>query len=128
MLRDSLRTSDVASRYGGEEFAIAFPDCSAVDAARALNTVRTQLDAAITVGGLPKFTVSFGVTECEPGEELATILRRADDALLQAKHEGRDRVVLHDTMGETALAPTGGREGVIPLLENDYEGAFQSMD
>ena len=105
MLRDSLRTSDVASRYGGEEFAIAFPDCSAVDAARALNTVRTQLDAAITVGGLPKFTVSFGVTECEPGEELATILRRADDALLQAKHEGRDRVVLHDTTGETAWRP-----------------------
>jgi diguanylate cyclase (GGDEF)-like protein len=128
VLRDSLRTSDVASRYGGEEFAIAFPDCSAVDAARALNTVRAQLDAAITVGGLPKFTVSFGVTECEPGEELATILRRSDDALLQAKHEGRDRVVVHDTMGETALAPSGGREGVIPLLESDYEGAFESMD
>ena len=128
VLRDSLRTSDVASRYGGEEFAIAFPDCSAVDAARALNTVRTQLDAAITVGGLPKFTVSFGVTECEPGEELATILRRADDALLQAKHEGRDRVVLHDAMGETALAPTGGREGIISFLEDDYEGDFQQVD
>jgi predicted signal transduction protein with EAL and GGDEF domain len=72
--------------------------------------------------------VSFGVTECEPGEELATILRRADDALLQAKHEGRDRVVLHDTMGETAIAPSGGREGVIPLLDGDYEDAFPSMD
>jgi diguanylate cyclase (GGDEF)-like protein len=120
VLRDSLRTSDVASRYGGEEFAIAFPDCSATDATRALNTVRAQLDAAITVGGLPKFTVSFGVTECEPGEELATILRRADDALLQAKREGRDRVVLHDAMGEPAAAPSGGREGVIPLLEGDF--------
>ena len=56
VLRDTLRTSDIASRYGGEEFAIAFPDCSSVDAARALNTVRSQLDAAVTVGGLPKFT------------------------------------------------------------------------
>jgi diguanylate cyclase (GGDEF)-like protein len=121
VLRDSLRTSDVASRYGGEEFAIAFPDCSSIDAARALNTVRTQLDAAITVGGLPKFTVSFGVTECEPGEELAAILRRADDALLQAKREGRDRVVLHDAKGESAAAPSGGREGVIPLLEGDFQ-------
>src|SRR6202789_216475 len=128
VLRDSLRTSDVASRYGGEEFAIAFPDCSAIDATRALNTLRSQLDAAITVGGLPKFTVSFGVTECEPGEELATILSRADDALLQAKHEGRDRVVLHDTMGESAITPSGGREGAVPMLEGEFEGAFESMD
>ena len=70
----------------------------------------------------------FGVTECEPGEELATILRRADDALLQAKHEGRDRVVLHDATGEAAIAPTGGREGIISFLEDDYEGDFQQVD
>ena len=82
VLRDSLRAHDLISRYGGEEFAIAFPDCSSVDAIRALNTVATQLDAAITVGGLPKFTSSFGITEIEPGEELAAALRRADDALL----------------------------------------------
>ena len=58
--------------------------------------MRAQLDAAITVGGLPKFTASFGLTEAEPGEELVAVLRRADDALLQAKQDGRDRVVLHD--------------------------------
>ena len=69
VLRDTLRTGDVVSRYGGEEFAIAFPDCSTDDAAHALNAVRAQLDAAITVGGLPKFTASFGVTDTEPGEE-----------------------------------------------------------
>ena len=50
VLRDTLRAHDLISRYGGEEFAIAFPDCSAVDATRALNTVQAQLDAAITVG------------------------------------------------------------------------------
>ncbi len=102
VLRDSLRASDVASRYGGEEFAVAFPDCSAADAARVLDTVRARLDAAIIVGGLPKFTVSFGVTEAEPGEELEAVLRRADDALLNAKREGRDKVVLHDHVGGNA--------------------------
>lgn len=96
VLCDALRGSDIVSRYGGEEFAVAFPDCTAVDAARALNTVRSKLDAAITVGGLPKFTASFGVTEFDPGEDLVEVLRRADGALLLAKRQGRDRVVLHD--------------------------------
>jgi diguanylate cyclase (GGDEF)-like protein len=119
VLRDSLRASDVASRYGGEEFAIVFPDCSADDAARALNTMSAQLDAAITVGGLPKFTVSFGVTESDPGEELEAVLRRADDALLQAKREGRDRVVLHDAMGQALTAPRSGRADITSVLRSD---------
>jgi diguanylate cyclase (GGDEF)-like protein len=106
VLRDSLRAHDLISRYGGEEFALAFPDCSSVDATRALTTVQTQLDAAITVGGLPKFTSSFGITEIEPGEELAAALRRADDALLLAKRSGRNQIVLHDPETGTN-APVG---------------------
>jgi hypothetical protein len=49
----------------------------------ALNTVRSGLDAALTVGGLPKFTVSFGLAEGDPSEDLDAVLRRADDALLK---------------------------------------------
>ncbi|HXZ61429.1 MAG TPA: GGDEF domain-containing protein [Acidimicrobiales bacterium] len=119
LLRDALRKSDIASRYGGEEFAIAFPDCSALDAIRALNTVRAQLDAAITVGGLPKFTVSFGVTEAETGEDLDDVLRRADEALLQAKRQGRDRVVLHDALG-VGPVPSDGRADLLPVPDRDF--------
>jgi diguanylate cyclase (GGDEF)-like protein len=75
VLRDSLRGHDLISRYGGEEFAIAFPHCSSVDVTNTLSTVQAQLHAAITVGGLPKFTSSSGITEIEPGEELAAALR-----------------------------------------------------
>ena len=107
------------SRYGGEEFAIAFPDCSSGDAARALNTARAQLDAAITVGGLPKFTASFGLTDAEPGDELVDALRRADDALLTAKREGRDRVVLYDQTA-TVTAPEEG-QGLVAVLDGQRE-------
>ena len=73
--------------------------------------MQSQLDAAITVGGLPKFTSSFGITEIEPGEELAAVLRRADDALLVAKRSGRNQIVLHDPGTASNVCPmqTGTR-------------------
>ena len=120
VLRDALRASDILARYGGEEFAIAFPDCSAVDATRALNTVRAHLDAAITVGGLPKFTVSFGITEAEPGEELGTVLRRADSALMAAKQQGRDRIVLHESVGGEDTVRSEGRSDLLETLDGDF--------
>ena len=120
VLRDALRASDILARYGGEEFAIAFPDCSAVDATRALNTVRAHLDAAITVGGLPKFTVSFGITEAEPGEEFGTVLRRADSALMVAKQQGRDRIMLHESVGGEDTAPSEGRSDLLETLDGDF--------
>jgi diguanylate cyclase (GGDEF)-like protein len=122
VLRDSLRGSDIVSRYGGEEFVIAFPDCSSIDASRALNTVRAQLDAAITVGGLPKFTASFGITEAEPGEDLRTVLRRADDALLDAKRQGRDRVVRHDPA--TPVTPSDDGASAALQLPAELDGRF----
>lgn len=94
VLGESLRADDLVCRYGGEEFAIAFPGCSSPDASRALEVVRERLDAALTVNGLPKFTASFGVTEMRNHEDLPAGLARADASLFSAKHQGRDQIVI----------------------------------
>jgi len=93
-LQNSLRTGDVIGRHGGEEFVIALPDCSAADARTTLDTLRADLEAAITVAGVPLFTASFGVVDAHDDEDLPQAIDRADAALFLAKSEGRNRVVI----------------------------------
>jgi diguanylate cyclase (GGDEF)-like protein len=110
VLGESLRTEDVVCRHGGEEFAIAVPGCTIEKAREIFDATRTRLEAAIAVAGLPKFTVSFGVVGSDPHDDLPTLISRADAALFQAKREGRDRVVVFDTLGHEAPAPGGTSE------------------
>jgi len=110
VLRDSLRAPDLLCRHGGEEFVIAFPACTADNARVALDATRARLDAAITVAGLPKYTVSFGVIEAAAGEDLPGLIGRADAALYDAKHHGRDQVVVHDHTGRAPSPSAPARE------------------
>ncbi len=104
-LASSIRAGDLVCRHGGEEFVVALPRCPAEDAARILDAMRARLDAAITVSGLPKFTVSFGLVQADGAEDLPALLGRADAALFDAKHQGRDRVAVHDTLGQQVDRP-----------------------
>ena len=103
LLKESFRSQDLCCRYGGEEFAIAFPACTAMQASNALDAFRSRLSAAITVAGLPTFTVSAGVVGVKVHESLPDALSRADAALYEAKGGGRDQVVAHDG-AEAAVA------------------------
>jgi diguanylate cyclase (GGDEF)-like protein len=106
VLRGAFRGHDLLCRHGGEEFIIAFPSCTGQNARRALDGMRARLDAAVTVAGLPKFTVSVGVIDAGVGEDLPALTARADVALFEAKREGRDRVVVHDANGATVKTKT----------------------
>lgn len=99
VLSGSVRSRDVVCRHGGEEFVVALIGCDGATAQTILDTVRTRLEAAIVVAGLPAFTASFGLVDNRDGEELPALIARADVALLQAKRTGRHRVVRHDHSG-----------------------------
>ncbi len=91
-LRLSLRASDVIGRYGGEEFIVAVPGCTAADAAALAERFRSSIcDEPIEVpSGKIKVTVSLGVTAAiNPSTNL---LGAADEALYRAKGAGRNRV------------------------------------
>jgi diguanylate cyclase (GGDEF)-like protein len=112
VLRASVRAEDLVCRHGGEEFVIAIPGCPAATAGELLDALRSRLDAAVTVAGLPKFTVSFGVIDAREFEDLPTLISRADAALFQAKHDGRDCVIIHDPFGNPMAAKAGTRDSL----------------
>lgn len=88
-----LRKTDTLFRLGGEEFVILLPQQKA-EAACQLAEILRQHIASLEEADLPAFTISFGVTEyCQQDDE-DSILKRADQALYQAKAMGRNRVQL----------------------------------
>lgn len=83
---DVLRADDRLVRYGGEEFVLLLPDCELDGALVIAERIRE-----LVPGGQ---TCSVGVAQWRPGESAESLLRRADDALYDAKRDGRDRVAL----------------------------------
>jgi diguanylate cyclase (GGDEF)-like protein len=93
-VRGALRTDDLISRYGGEEFVLVFPGLTPNDAASALERVREALALAVNSGAVQPFTASFGVAGSTDADGIEELLRLADTALFQAKRQGRNRVVI----------------------------------
>jgi diguanylate cyclase (GGDEF)-like protein len=97
LLTSSCRQSDSVGRYGGEEFLLVFPHTSEDAACGKAEDLRVGL-ASLAIDSLPedgRVTASFGVASAIPTDRLdATgLVKRADDALLQAKAAGGNRVV-----------------------------------
>lgn len=95
-LSDALRTSDTLYRYGGEEFAVIIETSQRDHTPPHLVAQRlceTLEAAAFSVGtGTLRVTVSIGVSCSILGDDLTTLLERADRALYRAKHDGRNCV------------------------------------
>ena len=92
ILRRATRGTDVAFRYGGEEFLLLIPDTDLTGAIAVAERVRVATEEA---NDLPPFTISGGVALWDPidGRDPQPLLRRADTALYLAKRAGRNRIV-----------------------------------
>ena len=92
----TIRKTDVAGRYGGEEFLVLVPETPSAGAQVLAERLRHAIaSSGGERAGLPSVTVSIGIatTELTPPSAL-DLLRRADEALYEAKKAGRDRVVV----------------------------------
>ncbi|MFM0724088.1 bifunctional diguanylate cyclase/phosphodiesterase [Paraburkholderia strydomiana] len=89
VLMDETTTQDSVSRIGGEEFAVLLHDGLA-GALHLAERLRGAIEAIERPDG--NLTASFGVAEHRRGESIMVLLDRADEALLRAKHSGRNRV------------------------------------
>jgi len=95
-MNDALRGYDSLGRYGGEEFLVVLPGCTAEKAMAIAERLRRGIaDQPIVLGhDAIHMTISIGVSEWQTGMEISDLLRHADVALYRAKDLGRNRVEL----------------------------------
>ncbi len=96
-LQENIRGVDLVARFGGEEFFVAMPDIDKVQAAAAAERIRRAVEGTpfVVPGTSEKVsvTVSIGVAIADAGEtDPEAIIKRADSALFESKHAGRNRV------------------------------------
>jgi diguanylate cyclase (GGDEF)-like protein len=99
IIKSCLRTNDSAYRYGGEEFTVILPETAGAEAKTVAQRIRSALESerfSPENGGDVQITISIGVTEYHPKEELSTFIQRADKAMYLSKQNGRNKVsMLH---------------------------------
>ena len=94
-LEDELRKYDLACRYGGEEFLLFLPDTSIEQAAAVAERIRARIESSelSTETTVFSITASFGVASTKDTSAIEKTVNLADNALYQAKHSGRNKVV-----------------------------------
>ena len=113
----SIRDSDIACRYGGEEFTLVLPDCDAKVAARKADRIRRRVEELVVPYGdaeIQNVTVSIGVatTGGDDGWSGRDLFRAADRALYAAKNAGRNRVIVYRQRGQPLSTIPPGLDGV----------------
>ncbi|HJK96521.1 MAG TPA: sensor domain-containing diguanylate cyclase, partial [Polyangiaceae bacterium LLY-WYZ-14_1] len=117
ILASAVRDSDIACRFGGEEFALVLPDCAARVAARKAERIRGRIEEMVVAYGddrISGVTVSIGVatTGGDDGWSGRDLFRAADRALYAAKRAGRNQVIVYRQRAEPLSSVPPGSDAV----------------
>lgn len=95
LIQRHVRATDCFARFGGEEFALVYSATELEEARQSAERLRQEISTTpIKCDNFSIYTsVSIGLGEFRPGEDVTDLLRRADQALYVAKSSGRDRVI-----------------------------------
>jgi diguanylate cyclase (GGDEF)-like protein len=96
-IKNCLRTMDSAYRYGGEEFTVILPETSLNKAVTVASRIQNRLSEETFVsmtGTQSTITLSIGVTEYHPGEEVSAFIQRADKAMYRSKENGKNTITV----------------------------------
>ncbi len=95
IIQSCLRSMDSGYRYGGEEFTILLPETNcdkAIKVAHRIKQILAKEDFIASNGDVNKITVSTGVAEYYPNEDLREFIKRADKAMYKSKDDGKDTI------------------------------------
>jgi diguanylate cyclase (GGDEF)-like protein len=124
-LKQSTRGSDIACRWGGEEFAIVMVGATGKIAEDMIGRLRKRLATTLLSGKSPHFSASFGIADTSMRTRLEDLVNLADVALYSAKAQGRNRACLADPNAESQaqrMPDSPGAAISLPKMAADANG------
>jgi diguanylate cyclase (GGDEF)-like protein len=91
VVKTTIRTTDLACRWGGEEFVIIYPHTNVSQALEASEKIRKLINK-LKFDAIKNVSCSFGIAQFEADDTMQSLLARADQAMYQAKKGGKNRV------------------------------------
>ena len=128
-MKDLKRTTDILTRYGGDEFVILMPETKAIDAVILMERIREKIQKIEVIENLP-MTISCGIAESlsEPNDSSREVMRRADLALYEAKSAGRNCVKVWDKSMSKALGNNDIENEKIKKLQRRIVGLSEQAE